>query len=193
MMPADFHQFCGPRAVAVLLGIHPARAATLLWRCQLARNRITAPMTSAGDLLLVLASQGRRITQLGASRELALAEITTHDTLVADLLADFHAEAKTPPPEPVELPPLSEAMQAKAAAEAQRIETRERLTLRELVEAAPGGDLLVSVGAAAGLLSHHALALCDGQVIAGDDPDLPRYGAAAVAAAWRVQPERKPA
>lgn len=185
-MPADFHEFCGPRAVAALLGIPSRRAATLLWRCQLTRNRITAPMSSAGDLLLVLASQGRRITQIGASRELALAEITTHDTLVADLLVDFRAEAKTPPPKPVELAPLPEALQVEVVAAAQRIEARDRLTLRELVEAAPGGDLLVSVGAAAGLLSHHALALRDGQVIAGDTPDLPRYGSAAVAAAWRI-------
>lgn len=190
-VPADFHLYCGPRAVAALLGRSTHSAAAGLWHAQTLRGRITAPGSTSPDMVLVMAADGCRISEHGTARSVPLVELLAHDELLAELVEAFHRDAATPPrehePDPA---PLPAHLERRCATEAARVKAVDLLTLAELVALAPTGRWLLTAGASPvlGQLDHHALALIDGQVVAGDTPDLASYGQAAITAAYRIEP-----
>lgn len=161
---------CGPRALAALLGSSHYVIADQLVSIQRAAGRDEAPGTPHHHMTWVLHLRGYDATPYDVDADEPRCTAAEHLAEAQALLAD-------PPPAPPAalrrgLEPLAREWMGEAGVqsvrETQRRQRPHRPTVAEWIERHPEGMWLVQT-------IDHVLAVIDGEVVAGDEPDLRDY------------------
>ena len=194
MTPVAFAAYCGPQALAHVIGGGYVRAARRLLAMQRIRRRLVAPMVFDADMVLLAMRAGLSVERWSVDRPEPLL-IESHADLAARLVAELEHDRQPRAREDFQrqraavaeltgsIPDLEHAVQAMRTAAATRC-----FTLAEWLDR-PGRWLLaVSHELFEGGLAGHFVATLDGRVVAGDSPAGETYARHPLCAAYKFTP-----